>query len=111
MAHALILTTCGDRESADRIAGALVQERLAACVQRMPIESTYLWQGELCNDTEIVLFIKSRAELFGEVAAKIRELHPYELPEVIQLPITDGLPEYLRWIEACTKQTPPNGGA
>ena len=103
MDHALILTTCKSRESADTIAGLLVKERLAACVQRMPIESTYLWQGEICNDAEIVLFIKSKAELFDEISAKIREVHPYELPEIILLPITNGRPDYLRWIEDCTK--------
>ena len=102
MAYAVIVTTCGCRESAEKIAGLLVKERLAACVQRMPIESSYLWKGEICNDAEIVLLIKSRAALFEEVSAKIREHHPYELPEIILLPIEDGLPEYLQWIDDCT---------
>jgi len=102
MACALIITTCGSRESAETIAGLLVRERLAACVQRMPIESTYLWKGEICNSAEIVLLIKSRTELFEAISARIRENHPYELPEIILLPIAGGLPGYLRWIEEST---------
>ena len=103
MAYALILTTCGSRESAEEIARILVAKRLAACVQRMPIESTYLWQGEVVNDAEIVLLIKSRAVLFDEVSACIRAHHPYEVPEIILLPIAEGLSEYLQWIEECTE--------
>jgi len=103
MSYTLILSTCPDRASAEKIAGLLVEGRLAACVQRLPIESTYVWQGEIVHGTEVALLIKSKAERFHEVAAKIREHHAYELPEIISLPITNGLPDYLQWIDDCTK--------
>jgi len=102
MTHTLILTTCPDRTSAEKLANTLVSEGLAACVQRFPVESIYLWQDKICNDNEIVLLIKTKAELFERISACIQENHPYELPEIIRLPITDGLPGYLRWIDDCT---------
>jgi len=101
--YAMVISTCSDRASAKVIAQLLVEQRLAACVQMLPAESVYRWQGEICEDSEIVLFIKTRAVLFDKVAAKIRELHTYEVPEIIQVPIADGLPDYLNWIGDCTK--------
>ena len=103
MAYALILSTCPNRESAEKIAKLLVEGRLAACVQRFPIESTYVWKDEVVHGAEIALLIKSKSDLFDEIAATIRAHHEYELPEIIQLPITDGLPNYLQWIDDCTK--------
>jgi len=102
MAYTIVLSTCPTRESAEKIARLLVEERLAACVQRLPIESTYLWQGKVCNSAEVALLIKTKTEHFKKVSARILELHEYELPEIIQIPITDGLPDYLRWIDDCT---------
>jgi len=102
MAYTLILSTCPTRDSAEKIATLLVEGRLAACVQRLPIESTYLWQGKVVHGAEVALLIKSKAEHFDEVAATIREHHDYELPEIISLPITAGLPGYLQWINDCT---------
>ena len=102
--YAMIITTFPDRESAKKAARILVEKRLAACVQMFPIESVYLWKGEICDDNEIVLFIKSRAALFTKIADTIKGIHPYEMPEIIQLPIADGLPEYLRWIGDCTER-------
>jgi len=63
-----------------------------------PIESVYLWQGKVCDGNEMVLFVKSKTTLFSKILAAIKENHAYEVPEVIQIPITDGLPEYLAWI-------------
>ena len=97
----MIITTCPDKECSKKIAWILVDRRLAACVQILPIESIYVWQGKVCEDSEVALFIKSKPDLFEKVAAAIAESHPYELPEIIQLPITDGLPGYLRWIDEC----------
>ena len=102
MAYTLILSTCPTRESAEKISGLLVAQRLAACVQRLPIESTYLWKGEVATGTEVALLIKSKAEHFEKISALIQENHEYELPEIIQLPITGGLPAYLGWIDDCT---------
>lgn len=99
--YSLIITTAADKDSAKTIARLLVEEQLAACVQMFPIESVYTWKGEICNDDEIVLFIKSKSSLFDKIAAVIKENHKYEVPEIIQIPVTDGLPEYLKWIDDC----------
>jgi len=99
--YSLTITTFADKESAKTVARHLVEKRLAACVQMFPIESIYMWKGEICDDGEIVLFIKSRAELFDQIKTAIKENHGYEVPEIIQIPITDGLPEYLKWIDGC----------
>ncbi|MCL2602129.1 MAG: divalent-cation tolerance protein CutA [Treponema sp.] len=100
--YSLVIATAGDKAVARKIAGLLVERKLAACVQMFPIESIYSWQGEICEEGETMLCIKSRTALFGEIKAAIRENHPYEVPEIIQVPITDGLPEYLQWIADCT---------
>jgi len=102
--YAMIIATFPDREAAKKIARLLVEKQLAACVQMFPIESVYRWKGEICEDSEIALFIKSRAALFADIANTIKELHPYEVSEIILLPIADGLPEYLGWIGECTEQ-------
>lgn len=95
----LLLCTCPDTESAGRIARALVQERLAACVSRVPgLTSTYRWQNEIKEDGEILLLIKSTAAAFGMLCARVQDLHPYEVPELVMLDIKDGLPDYLAWL-------------
>jgi periplasmic divalent cation tolerance protein len=96
----LVLTTAGSREEAEKIAQALVERRLAACVNLVgPIQSVYRWQGKVETATEHLLVIKTTAGLFDAVAKAIRELHSYELPECIQLPIEAGSAEYMKWIE------------
>jgi len=102
--YSLVIATCPDQETVKGITGMLMERHLAACVQVFPIESVYTWEGKLCQDREFALHIKTRAELFCEVKAAIKENHPYEVPEIIQLPITDGLPEYLKWIDDNTRR-------
>jgi len=99
--YSIIITTTADKDSARKIAKLLVEKRLAACVQMFPIESIYYWQDKICEENEITLFIKSKTALFEEIKAAIRENHVYEVPEIIQIPITNGLPEYLKWIDDC----------
>ena len=101
----MVITTCGDKETAGSIAKLLVEKRLAACVQMLPIESVYLWEGSICEDNEIALFIKAKTMMFDKIARTIKENHNYEVPEIIQIPITDGLPEYLKWIDESTKKS------
>jgi periplasmic divalent cation tolerance protein len=97
--YQLVLTTCPDTEVAERLAQALVQERLAACVNILPIaKSVYLWKGQVESAAEQLLIIKSMTDAYSSIQKRIRELHPYELPEVIAVPVTDGLPDYLAWI-------------
>jgi len=97
--YAMVITTCANKESAKRLAEIIVQERLAACAQLIPIESVYVWEGKVCNENETLLFLKTKANLFDKLASVIRENHPYDLPEIIKLPIAGGLPEYLNWID------------
>ncbi len=103
MGAIVILCTCPDEATAERIAAALVDERLAACVNRIPgIASTYRWQGTVHHDREHLLVIKTANERFQAVRERIVALHPYELPEVIAVDIAHGHAPYLAWIEAET---------
>jgi periplasmic divalent cation tolerance protein len=95
----LCLTTCPDAETAARVAHVLVEERLAACVNRLPgATSTYRWRGEVHDDAEVLLLIKTTRERFDALRERLVELHPYEVPELIALAIADGHAPYLDWI-------------
>lgn len=100
MSYRLAITTCPNAEVADSIASALVEERLAACVNILPgVRSVYEWQGQLHKEQELVLLIKTRGDKLGTLETRLLELHPYELPELIVVPVTEGLTPYLSWIE------------
>jgi len=101
---AVVLATAGSAAEADRIAEALVAERLAACVQTTPIASRYVWKGELQKDEEVLLLIKTRRELFEAVRTRIRALHSYETPEIVMVPVTAVDSDYLAWLEAGTRE-------
>jgi periplasmic divalent cation tolerance protein len=95
----IVLTTCPDEACAERIARTLVAEGLAACVNILPpMRSIYKWKGKIEDATERMLVIKSAAARFPALRDRLRALHPYELPEIIAVPIVDGLPEYLAWL-------------
>jgi periplasmic divalent cation tolerance protein len=101
--HIVVLVTCPP-ERAPELARALVEARLAACVNVLPtVRSIYSWQGTICDDGEALLVIKTSASLFDPLRAKVVELHPYEVPEVIALPIRSGHAPYLRWLDDCTR--------
>jgi len=101
----LVLTNCPDEESANAIALTLVEARLAACVNILPrVQSIYRWQGAVESATEIPLFIKSTASNYPALEAAIRDHHPYQVPEIIALPVERGLPAYLDWIATETTQ-------
>ena len=100
----IVTATFPGKDLAKKTARFLVEKRLAACAQIFPIESVYLWKGSICDESEVMLIAKSRTALFREVSAAIKEHHVYEVPEIVQIPITDGLPEYLQWIGDCTGQ-------
>ena len=98
--HLLVSITASSAEEAERIAKALVQKRLAACVNIVPaITSIYRWQAEVHRDSEVLLIAKSRPELFESLAARVKELHSYQVPEIIALPIVAGSKAYLNWID------------
>lgn len=95
----IILSTIGSRQEAQKMARALVEGKLAACVNLVgPIESIYRWQGKVESSEEFLLVIKTTAAAAERARELIRTLHSYEVPECVQLSIEDGLPEYLEWI-------------
>jgi len=101
----VVLTNCPDADSADRIARTLVESGLAACVNRLaPVDSIYRWQGAVERATETPLLVKTTRERYTEVEQAIRALHPYDLPEIIALPIEAGFAPYLRWIADATER-------
>ena len=109
MSAILVLCNCPDDASADRIATALVERRLAACVNRIgAVVSTYRWKGSLQRDSEVLLLIKSTRERYPELRDALVALHPYELPEVIAVDIALGLDRYLAWLGA---ETAPDASA
>ena len=98
----LIQTTCSTKEEARKIAKVLIEEKLAACIQMFEIESFYNWNEEFCCDNETLLNIKTRKDNFEKIKSKILELHSYDLPEIIQLDITNTSEEYLKFIKGNT---------
>jgi periplasmic divalent cation tolerance protein len=99
----LILTTAPDQETAQLLAKSLVEQRLAACVNILPqATSVYEWQGKLELSSESVLLIKSTQDNYTAVEKALRALHPYELPEILAVPVEQGLQGYLDWVERCT---------
>jgi len=103
MSALLVLTNLPDRAAAERIADLLIEKRLAACVNILaPCRSVYRWKGAVQHDEEHPLLVKTTTERYAELERAIRDAHPYELPEIIAVPIERGLPEYLGWVSAET---------
>jgi periplasmic divalent cation tolerance protein len=101
----LVLSTTGSREEAQKIARALVEEQLAACVNVLgPLQSIYRWQGHIDSADEFLLIIKTMAVMLPRLQTRIRELHSYQLPEIVEVNIEGGSEAYLRWIEESIKR-------
>lgn len=98
MQSGVVFVTAPTREEAEAIAEALISAKLAACVSLLPIHSIYTWQGTVEKSDEWQLLIKTNLAKFEELAAKIQQLHSYEVPEIVALPIVNGAPSYLNWI-------------
>ncbi len=97
----VVLSTCGSEEEAGKLARSLVEQRLAACVSVVPrIRSYYRWKGAVESAEECLLIIKSSRERMAGLLAHVQKEHSYEVPEVIALPLIDGSPQYLNWIES-----------
>ena len=108
MQSLLVLTNLPDRASAEKLADLLVGGRLAACVNILaPCRSVYRWKGELQYDEEHPLLIKSTEDRYAELEAAIRANHPYELPEIVAVRLSQGLPAYLHWVETETHGSGP----
>lgn len=103
--HRLIFCTCPDRETALTLARTLIDERLAACVNLVAgITSIYRWKETIQEDGEVLLLIKTLDTRVAALTERLRQLHPYDVPEIIAVPISEGLTEYLNWITTCSTE-------
>lgn len=109
--HVQVMTAAGSRDEADAIAAALLDDRLAACVQIIgPVQSRYRWQGRVNSAEEWLCVVKTTAEAADRATAEIARVHSYDTPEIIVTPIVGGAPSYLAWIDAEVGGPPDEGG-
>ncbi|NTW68994.1 MAG: divalent-cation tolerance protein CutA [Chlorobiaceae bacterium] len=97
--YCMVITTVPDRDEAEHLAEGILENRLAACVQMADIRSFFLWEGALQKEDEVALWIKTTDERYSDLEVYILEHHPYDVPEIIKLPVTGGLPGYLNWLD------------
>jgi periplasmic divalent cation tolerance protein len=98
--YVVLFSTAPHEEEAAEIAHALVEKRLVACVNIVPkIRSVYTWQGKICDEPEVLMIMKAQERMTDKIMAELKKLHSYECPELISIPITNGLPDYLSWID------------
>lgn len=103
----LVLTTCPDEATASALSRSLVEAGLAACVSRLPLTaSVYRWRGAMVEEAEVLLLVKTTRARWPELAARLPSLHPYEVPELLALPVAEGLPAYLAWLAGATAAEP-----
>ncbi|MEZ5400833.1 MAG: divalent-cation tolerance protein CutA [Bryobacteraceae bacterium] len=96
----VVFSSCGSKEEGARLARQLVEQRLAACVSILEgVTSVYRWQGAIEEAAEVLLVIKTRRELFEQLREELRAMHSYQTPEVLAMPVVDGLPAYLDWLD------------
>ena len=100
--YGMLLTTVASRDDAAKIANLLIEEKLAACVQLLPIESFYRWEGKTQNEAELLLLIKTRTALFETAIARIKTVHPYTVPQIVGTQFLAGFQGYLDWIDQNT---------
>ena len=100
--YGMLLTTVPSRDAAAKIANMLLDEKLAACVQLLPIESFYVWDGKTQNAAEILLLIKTRTALFESAIARIKAVHSYAVPQIVALPFSAGFAGYFHWMDEVT---------
>ena len=104
MTYIVVLVTASSKEEAERIVNALLKEKLIACANIFgPVSSNFWWKGKINSAEEYMVFMKTDEELFEELAERVRQLHSYEVPEIIALPIIKGFRKYLEWIEENVK--------
>lgn len=102
--HIVIYITTGSISEAKKIGRTLVEEKLVACSNIIsPIRSIYSWQGKICDDKEVLMVLKTKKKLFKQIAKRVEELHSYDVPEIIAIPIIEGSSKYISWINEETK--------
>ncbi|MEO0987792.1 MAG: divalent-cation tolerance protein CutA [Cyanobacteria bacterium J06639_14] len=106
--YGVVLVTVDTQETAQAIAEVLVRDRLAACVNLFPVQSIYTWKDTIQHDSEWQMVIKTAGTHFASLEAKIQEIHPYEVPEIITLPIIQGSSTYLHWMSEQVRDRPEN---
>ncbi len=97
--YCMVITTAPDREVAEKLAEGVLNNKLAACIQMADIRSFFLWEGLLRKENEVALYIKTTEACYSNLEAYLEKNHSYDVPEIIKLPITDGLPAYLDWLD------------
>ncbi len=103
MAYIMVIITAPNDAEASKISMTLVEEKLIACANRFPVNSIYTWQGEVEDESEIMLVCKTREDRLDAIISRVKELHSYDVPEIIAIPIIGGAKEYLDWVESSTK--------
>ena len=101
--YCIVITTLGNEEDAQKIINEVLNSKLAACMQTLNISSHYIWDGDVCHDSEVLVLFKTSWALYDELEGKIKELHPYDTPEIIAVDIEKGFKGYLDWIDDVTK--------
>jgi periplasmic divalent cation tolerance protein len=102
---AIVFVTAGSEQEAAGIGRTLVEERLAACANIIPsIRSIYRWKGKICDEGEVLIIIKTRTSKYESLQKRVKELHSYEVPEIVSFPVAEGLPQYLDWVVEETKE-------
>jgi periplasmic divalent cation tolerance protein len=101
--YCIVLTTTDSDEHAERIVDAVLQAKLAACLQLLPIKSRYIWEGKIARDDELLILIKAKSADYDDLAGCIRAAHTYEVPEIVGLDIAAGEKSYLDWITSVTR--------
>ena len=99
MRYVMVLSTIDSKSKAQNIAKVLVEQRLAACVQIEQIESIYKWEGKITQEGEYLIRIKSTIDKYNQIESIIKDMHSYDIPQIIQIPITDGYNKYFEWID------------
>jgi periplasmic divalent cation tolerance protein len=102
MSYCMVLVTCANESDARSLASKIVHEKLAACVQMNPVVSVFTWDGRVQTETETRLVIKTRTSLYPELESFILAHHNYEVPQILQVPIENGLPAFLDWMDQTT---------
>lgn len=101
--YCMVLSTFESEEQVEPIVDKIIKEGFGACIQMIPMKSKYLWKGKVCSDSEVLVLIKTKNDLYESLQKLLSEIHPYETPEIIKIDISDGAPSYLLWISEVTR--------